>query len=114
MATLADELLNDFEDSGSEGEQNALEDPTASAGSNDPESATEKRAAALEKLPSHAQFGMGENEDGVDEETETNIDRLELKGVNDVRSVAKLMQTLQPILEVSCSLLLRFRGGEQI
>lgn len=104
MATLADELLNDFEDSGSEGEQNALEESTDANAPTDSNYPAEKRAAALEKFSPHAQLGMGDDEDGADDAVETNIDRLELKGVNDVRSVAKLMQTLQPVLEVSCLL----------
>ena len=49
----------------------------------------------------------GINDSGIDvedeEETKAKVEKMELGGVDDVRSVAKLMKTLEPVLEVSTS-----------
>jgi U4/U6 small nuclear ribonucleoprotein PRP31 len=51
----------------------------------------------------------GVNDTAVDvedeEETKAKVEKMELGGVDDVRSVAKLMKTLEPVLEVSTFLL---------
>ncbi|KAF3481488.1 pre-mRNA-processing factor 31 [Arthroderma uncinatum] len=85
MATLADELLNDFEDSATEGELDdvQLKDEDERDGDAGPASI----------LPD----SLGES--GNDEEGQEEIDKARFKGVADVRSVARLMETLQPILE---------------
>ena len=115
MTTVADELLNDFEDSGSENGE-----PSKGAIFAGGETPTEDEA--------HRQLGPGSgfevDEDGdvevggmdVDapahskmedpedeEETKARVEKLELKGVHDVRSVAGLMKQLEPIVEVSPS-----------
>ena len=113
MSTLADELLNDFEDLGSEAEdeeQNGIlqdgETPPTTNGSvpedsmildgdeedvdKADETATEEDAAAA---------------NGVDEEeTKAKVEKMQLGGVSDVRNVAGLMKTLEPVLKVSRSL----------
>jgi hypothetical protein len=113
MSTLADELLQDFEDSGSEnGEQpKGLFD-------ND-ESFTDVKSQTLrangdsmeldgdEEEVGEDEEMSGLNDSGVDvedeEETKAKVEKMELGGVDDVRSVAKLMKTLEPVLEVSNS-----------
>lgn len=116
MSTLADELLNDFEDSGSEGDneqQNGFLQDTASP----PE------AGLLNGQPLASINGMvmdvdeeDEDEDEDDEmvdrgmagrdapedeeEAKAKVEKMQLGGVNDVRNVAGLMKTLEPVLEV--------------
>ena len=113
MSTLADELLNDFGDSDSDREdeqQNGfLQDDTAPA------------TNGSRKLPAGAEMDVDE-EDESDEDEETlngnvtdsntleaaddeeeakaKVEKMQLGGVNDVRSVAGLMKTLEPVLEV--------------
>lgn len=110
MSTLADELLQDFEDSGSEGEEQQN-------GGLFPDNEDAKQA-----VNSHATNGAmdldgdeeGAEEDeemaGVDdavkdvedeEETKAKVEKMQLGGVDDVRSVAGLMKSLEPVLEVS-------------
>jgi hypothetical protein len=89
MSTLADELLNDFEDSGSEGEQ--VEDEEASAGA--------QNGMELDGDEEDVDEEMGEVED--EEEAKAKVEKMQLGHVNDVRSVAGLMKILEPVLEVS-------------
>ena len=103
MATLADELLNDFEESEPEDEgQNDLRhdddvdgEPGERADSmeidGDKERITSEDAEASETL------GEGVAED----EAKAQVEKMQLGTVADVRSVARLMKTLQPILDVS-------------
>lgn len=106
MATYADELAQDLEDSGSENEE--TEDvPTAI------------QANGLHHAgPSNADTEMDvdeENDDEADiddveqitvepvedaEAAKAKVEKMQLGAVDDVRSVAGLMQTLRPILEV--------------
>jgi hypothetical protein len=121
MATLADELLNDFEDSGSE-DGNAQNDFL-----ND-EDRDERNGHAFTDEPTNFQVKMELDDDeeevedadeeraaqnegrGLDdipdeEETKAKVEKMNLGGVGDVRSVAVLMKTaLQPVLEVIASL----------
>jgi U4/U6 small nuclear ribonucleoprotein PRP31 len=117
MSTLADELLQDFEDSGSEGEEQQKEGlfpdddgatanghKAAIASANDGRmelDGDEEEVAEDEEM-------TGVNDSGIDvedeEETKARVEKMELSGVDDVRSVAKLMKTLEPVLEVSASL----------
>lgn len=119
MATIADELLNDFEDSGSENDEAPSEDLFAGDGS-----AAEN--APANGAPGHKQQQNGDMElegdeeaaqdadadgaapthmkmeDAEDEaETKARVEKMELKAVNDVRSVAGLMRQLDPVIEVS-------------
>jgi U4/U6 small nuclear ribonucleoprotein PRP31 len=115
MSTLADELLQDFEDSGSE----ADEVENGSLLHDDP------RPNGSEPIFRHADNGDMEldgDEDEVDEdeamtginngtidalddeaEAKAKVEKLQLGAVEDVRSVAGLMKTLEPVLEVSIS-----------
>jgi len=116
MATLADELLNDFEDSGSE--NGDRENGFLDNGEREPND-------HLFKEISNGQIGMeldGDEEGdedadeeiaarqgaaGIDEapdeeETKAKVEKMKLAGVSDVRTVAGLMKTLQPVLEVRC------------
>lgn len=111
MSTLADELLQDFEDSGSEGEEQQN-------GELFPETEDAKSLG----LNGHAtndgmeldgdEEDVGEDEEmaGIndaakdledEEETKAKVEKMQLGGVDDVRSVAGLMKNLEPVLEVS-------------
>lgn len=109
MATLADELLNDFDDSGSEQEEEAngfqpgdengdtngglapAEGIEADANDDAMEDAEEEEEARA------ALDGSLADED----DAKAKVEKMKLAGVNDVRNVASLMKQLQPILEVS-------------
>lgn len=108
MSTLVDELLQDFEDSGSEQGDERNEDDLVGDG----DVALTNSAYADGDMDLDG--GEGEDEDmdmgGFDavkkapedpEEARARVEKLQLKGVNDVRSVAGLMKTLEPVLEVS-------------
>ena len=115
MASLADELLNDFEDSGSEnGEQNGFMDDDAEAPSDlgiqrnhdDMKEVPSMELDDDEEEPEEAEEELaakgGKDEAMEDEEeTKAKVEKLKLGGVEDVRSVAGLMKQLQPVLEVS-------------
>jgi len=122
MTTIADELLNDFEDSGSEAEEENREgfqdDGLDAPGAN----GTEKR---VNPVAERAEMQLDEDEEMEDEEDEEGLDgplkpgaeaedeaeakarveKMQLAGVSDVRSVAVLMKTLDPLLEVSFHIL---------
>jgi len=124
MATVADELLNDFEDSGSEGEDETNNNDFEADGVSDAPA-----ASGLVK-PAHTGDESGgmeldDDEESVDdemdmdgstikpgvevedeEEAKARVEKMQLGGVTDVRSVAGLMKTLEPILEVSLTLTL--------
>lgn len=114
MSTLADELLNDFEDSESEGEggeQNGfLQDrPTpATNGSKGHQYVSaemdvdeEDEGDEDEEMLSGDTVQVNALEDADDEEeAKAKVEKMQLGGVSDVRSVAGLMKTLEPVLEV--------------
>lgn len=109
MATLADELLNDFEDSGDEQEEengyqpgddngdptNGYEGLTQPAGQDNGDD--DDMEDAEEELEARQANGAVEDED----DAKTKVEKMQLGGVSDVRNVAGLMKTLQPVLEVS-------------
>jgi len=116
MSTLANELLQDFEDSGSEGEEQQNEElfPDAEPGT----SSLNGRATGFTDANGSGMDLDGDEEEvdeddemaGVisgdvdvedEEETKAKVEKMELGGVDDVRSVAKLMKTLEPVLQVS-------------
>ena len=119
MSTLADELLNDFEDSGSEGEneqQNGFLQDSASP----PEAGVpngHSSASAHGMMMDVDEEDGGEDEETADggmagrdapedeEEAKAKVEKMQLGGVNDVRNVAGLMKTLEPVLEVGHHLL---------
>lgn len=105
MATLADELLNDFEDgSGAECEEDAELQENVLLGLRK-DSVTEdmevdENEASEEAAPS--EFANEHKEEMTEEEeTKAKVDKMQLAGVSDVRSVARLLKTLQPVLQVS-------------
>ncbi|TAQ87912.1 hypothetical protein B7494_g3751 [Chlorociboria aeruginascens] len=112
MSTLADELLQDFEDSGSEGDQNEGLFPDNSEpklGLNGHSTGTngsmELDGDEEEVDYDEEMSGMNDAVEAEDEEeTKAKVEKMQLGGVDDVRSVAGLMKTLEPVLEVSTSL----------
>ncbi|KAK4694917.1 U4/U6 small nuclear ribonucleoprotein PRP31, partial [Lecanoromycetidae sp. Uapishka_2] len=111
MSTLADELLNDFEDSGSEedGEQQNgfLQDETSSPSTNgratlpggsmmlDDDEEDVDQDEEIEGAPLNGAIMDVEDE----EEAKAKVEKMHLGSVSDVRSVAGLMKTLEPVLE---------------
>lgn len=119
MATLADELLNDFEDSGDENEEQQQDELAADDGApSQPEpnpsavrfptddvgmelDGDEEEVEDDEELMNGATKSDGRDAPEDEEETKTRVEKMQLGGVSDVRSVAGLMKTLEPVLEVS-------------
>ncbi|KAF1357085.1 hypothetical protein BDV97DRAFT_343406 [Delphinella strobiligena] len=117
MTTIADELLNDFEDSGDEDE--VINDGFQDDGITDGPSANGLRP--IDPTSAHDDGGMeldGDEEEVDDEdvagdtalntaireaedeeETKARVEKMQLGAVGDVRSVAGLMKTLEPVLE---------------
>ena len=120
MATLADELLNDFEDSDSEdgNQENEFlrdDDPEQSNGHALKDEATdtqikmeldgdEEDVEEAEEELAHSNRLHGVDEALDEEDTKAKVEKMKLGGINDVRSVAKLMKELEPVLEVITSL----------
>jgi U4/U6 small nuclear ribonucleoprotein PRP31 len=121
MATLADELLNDFEDSGSEdgnrhtdflGEDDqeqrnghVLKDEASDVHTKMELDGDEEDAEDAEEDLAAQNGARGLNDVPDEEETKAKVEKMKLGGVADVRSVAVLMKTLQPVLEVITSLI---------
>ncbi len=119
MTTIADELLNDFEDSGSENEEEEQNEGYYPGGDladeetiENGESSTKldnegmeldvddeelEDADLADGAPAHLKMETEEDE----EETKARVEKMELKTVSDVRSVAGLMKQLDPVMEVS-------------
>ncbi len=120
MATLADELLNDFEASGSEGEEDISHDflqddgvttkpalngthkadANGASGSmelDDDEEEVEEDEEMVAATTASVAVQQAEDE----EEAKARVEKMQLGGVSDVRSVAGLMKTLAPVMEVS-------------
>ena len=118
MTTVADELLNDFEDSGSEAEnengdgyrdEDTLDAPAARGFVQDADAAADRGDMELdgdeEPVEDDDDDGFAVSKSGVEvedeEEAKAKVEKMQLGGVSDVRSVAGLMKTLEPLLEVS-------------
>ena len=113
MSTLADELLQDFEDSGSEGGEQHNEGLFAGnedEGLNGHATSTPSANDGMELDGDEEEVQDDDEMAGMDvvkdeaedeEETKARVEKMQLGGVNDVRSVAGLMKTLEPVLEVS-------------
>ncbi|KAL8715239.1 MAG: hypothetical protein Q9220_001197 [cf. Caloplaca sp. 1 TL-2023] len=109
MSTLADELLNDFEDSGSEEEQEQ-ENGFLRESDTPPLADGQKASTAMILDGDEEDEANGEKElqddaeelrDADDEEeAKAKVEKMQLGGVSDVRTVAGLMKTLEPVLEV--------------
>lgn len=115
MSTLVDELLQDFEDSGSEQGDERKEHDILGDGDGEADATNGDDANGDMDLDGGAVqdddeemggvTGSGKNAAEDPEEAKQRIEKLQLKGVGDVRSVAGLMRTLEPVLEVSSILL---------
>ncbi|KAG7292276.1 hypothetical protein NEMBOFW57_002311 [Staphylotrichum longicolle] len=112
MSTLADELLQDFEGSGSEGEGDEHDnglfgEAGLSAGVHTNGEDTAMEEVRDEDADEDEDADMVDGLDGSatpaadDEDAKAKIEKLQLGGVRDVRAVAGLMKTLTPVLEVS-------------
>ncbi|SPQ18996.1 dbe9f4e0-6ca3-4264-ab75-73f536816ead [Thermothielavioides terrestris] len=112
MSTLADELLQDFEGSGSEaggdehddslfgeaglsGRTHANGEDTAMEEVRDEDEDADEDADMMDGPDGNAAPGA----DVDDDDTKAKIEKMQLGGVRDVRSVAGLMKTLTPVLE---------------
>lgn len=109
MSTLVDELLQDFEDSGSEQGDDHNEDDFL--GGDNVGSANDAPGEDDMDLDGGAVQEDDEEMGGVPsgskqapedpEEAKARIEKMQLKGVDDVSSVARLMKSLEPVLKVS-------------
>lgn len=112
MATVADELLNDFGDSGDENEEHVGEHEFQ-LGDEQDEHADGSQHGDMDldgdeeavgddgggggdgNVPGHLKM----DDDETAEETKARVEKLELQSVSDVRSVAGLMKQLDPLLK---------------
>lgn len=109
MSTLVDELLQDFEDSGSEQGDERNEDDFL--GGDVLKADKDAQGEDDMDLDGGAVGSEDEEMGGVPsgskqapedpEEAKARIEKMQLKGVNDVSSVARLMKSLEPVLQVS-------------
>ncbi|KZF26397.1 Prp31 C terminal domain-containing protein [Xylona heveae TC161] len=118
MSTLADELLNDFEESGSEGEQDLSNEVPDEDGTQSPsvKNGIQQRSKSAEadggmvldddeEAVGDEDEEMGDNHMGAlddvedEEEAKAKVEKMKLGAITDVRSVAGLMKTLEPVLE---------------
>ncbi|THV73463.1 Nop domain-containing protein [Aureobasidium pullulans] len=112
MATIADELLNDFESDAEDENQESLEgdimthsilrpsDPSDARGEGGMELDGDEEEPDDEEGDDAAPNGKIQ-ETETEEEARARVEKMDLGAVGDVRSVANLMKTLQPVLEVS-------------
>ncbi|KAH6895180.1 hypothetical protein B0T10DRAFT_209509 [Thelonectria olida] len=99
MTTVADDLLNDFGSSGDEAEEvenDGLVPEDKSKGDRDRD-AMDVDGDAVDKEDSSSENDMDDIGDA--EATKAKVEKMQLGAVKDVRSVASLMQSLEPILE---------------
>jgi U4/U6 small nuclear ribonucleoprotein PRP31 len=112
MSTLADELLQDFEDSGSENgdEQNGLglDEETAALAQNNGDSSYDNGEMILDgdEEPDEDEEMGGTNSSAFnpmedEDEAKARIEKMQLGGVKDVRKVTTVMDRLEPLLKVS-------------
>ncbi|KAI8299930.1 Pre-mRNA-processing factor 31 [Colletotrichum sp. SAR11_59] len=110
MATLAEELFNDFADSGSEADETQQDGNDAigldlapqtvnHSSSNDMDlDADDSEADADDDVMAGVSKGTVDTVEDA-EDAKSKVEKMQLGGVSDVRSVASLMQTLEPVLE---------------
>ncbi|KAJ4295747.1 U4/U6-U5 snRNP complex subunit prp31 [Collariella sp. IMI 366227] len=105
MSTLADELLLDFEGSGSEAGDDHDDGFFGEAGlsggaqANGDDTAMEEARDEDADEDQDADMMDGDAAVGGDEDEKAKIEKMQLGGVRDVRAVAGLMKTLTPVLE---------------
>ena len=127
MATLADELLNDFEEedgaeeeeqkddlpegdsvnptpavNGSRTNGSVCDDTTMELDDDDEEKAVE----ADDELMSGGSINKAIEDAEDADDAKQRVEKMQLGGVNDVRSVAVLMKSLEPVLEVRNALII--------
>ena len=111
MATLAEELLNDFDDSGDEDEtengwrpdeDNDLDDNGTTHNAADVADGTEVLLQDEDMDYAEEEQDVRTDTDNLEDEEDTKakVEKMQLGSVSDVRNVAGLMKTLQPVLEV--------------
>ena len=114
MSTLADELLQDFEGSGSEaGDSGDQPDGNPSGAGPVTNGLHPNEDTHMRDGDDHSNEDVDEEMEGTNiggqkldaaddsDETKAKVEKMQLGGVRDVRSVAGLMKTLAPVLEVS-------------
>ena len=108
MSTVAEDLLNDFGSSGDEaedGEQNGAdglllhEQPDTNGGGGHDRDAMD--VDGVEAGDKAGEDGSEDADPDDAEATKAKVEKMQLGSVKDVRSVASLMQTLEPVIEVS-------------
>jgi U4/U6 small nuclear ribonucleoprotein PRP31 len=111
MATLADELLNDFEDDRDEtnDQENGFHDEAGDQrdevhASTDYHDGDEAEMEDADEEIAAAQDSNTLDTADDEEETKAKIEKMRLGGIRDVRNVAGLMKLLEPVLEVSVPL----------
>ena len=117
MSTLADELLNDFGDSGSEGEseqqngfmQDGSPPPPIHGGAHAQNGSMVLDGDEEDVDEDEEMVAAGNSRDAIadaedEEEAKAKVEKMQLGGVSDVRNVASLMKTLEPVLEVRSAL----------
>ncbi|PHH84165.1 hypothetical protein CDD83_2371 [Cordyceps sp. RAO-2017] len=102
MSTVAEELLNDFGlgrpgDDAEEDSDDGLVHGEESNGDNDAMDLDSETALDGQIPREFSNTGIHDLEDA--EVTKARVEKMQLGGVKDVRSVASLMQTLEPVLE---------------
>ncbi|KAB5580756.1 hypothetical protein GE09DRAFT_950599 [Coniochaeta sp. 2T2.1] len=105
MSTLADELLQDFEDTGSEGGDDQQDDGFLNGYGNN-QSLRDVGMDGDDSDDEEKDVAMNDATDGDvvettddPEEAKAKVEKMQLGGVRDVRNVAGLMKTLEPVLE---------------
>ena len=130
MSTLADELLNDFEDSGSEREDEQKNSFLHDTISSPPANLVNGHGRHSKSVGHNGSMELDDDEEDVDvqdeqlisqdgsngntlvdaddeEDAKAKVEKMQLGGINDVRSVAGLMKSLEPVLQVGTPLSLR-------
>ncbi|KAJ3510531.1 hypothetical protein NM208_g15516 [Fusarium decemcellulare] len=101
MSTVAEDLLNDFGSSGDEAEEvenDGLVKEEETNGDRDRD-AMDVDGGDADKDEEGSDNDINDREDA--EATKAKVEKMQLGAVKDVRNVAGLMQTLEPVLEVS-------------
>lgn len=111
MSTVADELLNDFGSSGDEadgdddGQLNAANQDENDGGDGDGDGDTMDVDGPNDAQDDAEPDGAGSSRNHAEledaEMTKARVEKMQLGAVKDVRSVANLMHTLEPVLKVS-------------
>ena len=103
MATLADELLNDFGDSGSEGDQNEFHDEEAEFKQKTNGHHNSVDVDMDTKLEDEDDADMKDGIAGTSDD-EKDIENVSFGHVHVVRAISTMRTTLDPVLEVSLTI----------